>query len=226
METGKSGSVTGVHKIYRTVEGKILWAGVAMLVALVLLCVYFAFADREIAKTLVLACVAHTLGGRAAGIGLCIMGEFSVFWTIVYNFYLEILIVCFAYAIFILSINNYIKFKWVTRSTVKAMKNAARHKDKIEKYGWIGLFLFVMAPLPVTGPVMGAIIGYLLKVSVPRNFSAIFPGTLAAIIIWVLCFDFLEQHLHIIQYVIIGIIAVVLLSHSKQIVSGIKQFLK
>lgn len=210
-------------KISRTPEGRILWAGVGLSGTLILVILYYLVVDYKTAETLFLAFLAHTFGGRAAGIGLCIIGKFSVFWTIVYNFYLEVLIVCFAYAVFILSLNNYIKFRWVTRYTVKAMHNAATHKDKVEKYGWIGLFLFVMAPLPVTGPVMGSIIGYLLRMSVLRNFSAIFPGTLAAIVVWVLCFDFLEQHLHIIQYVIMGIIGIVILSHLKRIIAYIKK---
>jgi uncharacterized membrane protein len=205
------------HKIYRTPEGRILWAGIALTLVLVILTLYWALEDPDTAKTLLLAFGAHTFGGRAAGIGLCIISGFSLFWTVAYNFYLEILIVFYAYSVFILSINNYIRFKWVIRYTTKVMSQAAARKDKVERYGWIGIFLFVMAPLPMTGPVVGSIIGYLLKLNLVKNFSAVFLGTLTAIVLWVLCFDFLEAHLHIIQYVIIGIIGVVLLSYLKNI---------
>jgi uncharacterized membrane protein len=178
---------------------------------------WFAVIDSSKAGNLLLAFLAHIFGGRAAGIGLCFMAGFNLGWTLLYNFYLEILIVCLAYSVFVLSMSNHIKFKWVMYVAVAMKNKAEKHKDKIERYGWIGLFLFVMLPLPVTGPVTGSIMGYLLNIHVGRNFSAVFLGTFSAILSWVIFFDFLEQHVHVIQYVIMGIIFIVLLSHLKTI---------
>lgn len=204
-------------KLLQTTESKVFLAGVAMLAALLIIIGYLAVIDFEKSKALTLAFGAHTFGGRAAGIGLCIISGMNIFWTIVYNMYLEILIVCFTYSIFVLSLNNYIKFQWVETATVKMMEKADRHKDVIRKYGWIGIFLFVMIPLPVTGPVVGSTIGYLLKMSLFRNFTAVFLGTLAAIIGWAFGFDFLESHLHVIQYVIVGILLIVAISYMNTI---------
>lgn len=186
-------------------------------VSLMVLIAYFWVEDPTLAENMVLAFLAHIFGGRSAGIGLCFMAGFNLEWTVIYNFYLEILIVCLAYSVFKLSMSNQIKFKWVLTMSVALKKKAEKHKDKIEKYGWIGLFVFVMVPLPVTGPVTGSIMGYLLNIHVGRNFSAVFLGTLAAIVSWVIFFDFLEQHVHVIQYVLIAIIFIVVLSHVKTI---------
>ena len=204
-------------KIYRTSEGIILWIGVLLTMALMVIIVWFGVTDPPKAGNLLLAFLAHIFGGRAAGIGLCFMAGFNLGWTLLYNFYLEILIVCLAYSIFILSMSNHIKVIWLMNVSVAMKNKAEKHKDKIEKYGWIGLFVFVMVPLPVTGPVTGSIMGYLLNVLVGRNFSAVFLGTFAAIFSWVIFFDFLEQHVHVIQYVIMAIIFIVLLSHLKTI---------
>lgn len=207
------------NKLYQTSEGRVLISGIIMLLLLIAMLVYYAIHDLDMARTLALALVVHTFGGRAAGVGLCIVGGLNMSWSILYNFYLEILIVCFTYSMFVLSITNYIKFPWIITVTNNLMRSASKNKDKIQKYGWAGLFLFVMIPLPATGPVIGSIIGYLLRVKLSMNFSAVFLGTLSAIVMWVLCFDFLEQHLHIIQYVLIGIIVVVLFFHLKSIKS-------
>lgn len=207
----------GTSRVYQTSEGKVLIAGVFKLFLLVGVIVFYSVVDAERARTLSLAFVAHTFGGRAAGIGLCIMNELGLVWTIVYNFYLEILIVCFTYSTFVLSLNNYIKIQWVETLTNQLMHKADKHKDKISKYGWVGIFLFVMIPLPVTGPVVGSSIGYLMKMGVCRNLSAVLSGTLAAIVAWTLGFDFLEQHVHAIQYVLAGIILLVLLSYINKI---------
>ena len=83
--------------------------------------------------------------------------------------------------------------------------------------GWIGIFLFVMVPLPMTGPVSGTIIGYMIKIPVARNFLASGIGTLTAIVIWFFCFDFLEHRFKVIQYIFAGIILLVILSKYKSI---------
>jgi uncharacterized membrane protein len=207
------------EKLHHSPEGRVLIAGIFMAVFLVLLVIYFWFAEPVQAKTLSLAFLAHSFGGRAAGVGLCIMSGLHFFWNVVYNLYLEILIVCFTYSLFVFSLTHHIQFSWAITFTRNLMTKAAKHKDKIEKYGWIGLFLFVMIPLPVTGPVVGSIIGYLLKMKLWRNFSAVFLGTFTAIAVWVVCFEFLEKHLHMIQYFLVAIIVMVVVIHIKTIKS-------
>ena len=206
------------QKLFYTNEGKILLTGLLLSLLLLIVIGYFATIDIEIAKTLGLTFFVHSFGGRAAGIGLCIMNGFGPVVTIVYNFYLEALIVCFTYSIFVLTTNNYIKVIWVTNLMQRLAQKAVEQKDKVESYGWIGLFLFVMLPLPVTGPVMGSVIGYMLKVNLFKNFSATGSGTFSAIVVWFFCFDFLEQRFHVIQYVFAGIVILALLSHHKAII--------
>lgn len=208
---------TDKNKIYKTTEWWILCVGLLMCLLLVGAGLIFLESEPKIIKALSLAFAAHTFGGRAAGIGLCIMNGFNVFWTIGYNFYLEILIVCVTYSVSILAINNYIHFRAIKYYAIQLDRKARKHKGKIEKYGWFGLILFVMTPLPVTGPVVGSIVGYLLKFKLIKNFSASFLGTLAAIVIWTFFFDYLEQHLQIIRYIMLSIITVVLISYAGDI---------
>jgi uncharacterized membrane protein len=205
------------QKLFYTTEGRIFFTGLMLALLLLIIIGHFATIDIETAKTLTLTFFAHTFGGRAAGIGLCIMNGFGATATILYNFYLEVLIVCFTYSLFVLTTNNYIKVLWVTNFIERLAQKAEEQKDKVQAFGWIGLFLFVMLPLPVTGPVMGSVIGYMLKINLFKNFSATGSGTLAAIIVWFYCFDFLEQRFHMIQYVFAGIVILALLSHHKAI---------
>ncbi|MEA3547285.1 MAG: small multi-drug export protein [Thermodesulfobacteriota bacterium] len=209
--------MTKKRKLHKTAEGKIFLVANLMSLLLIGVIGYFAINNLELTKALGLVFIAHTLGGRAAGIGLCFVNEFSLFWTIFYNFYLEVVIVSWTYSLFVLSAHNYIQLRVVRFYSIKLERKARIHKDIIAKYGWFGVFLFVMTPLPVTGPVVGSIIGYLLKFRILSNFSATFLGTLAAIVVWTYFFDFLNQHLHIIQYVLIAIIVIVVLTYLKRI---------
>ena len=210
------------QKLFNTTEGRIFLTGLMLSLLLLITIGYFTYIDIGTAKTLTLAFFAHTFGGRAAGIGLCIMQGFGPAITIAYNFYLEVLIVCFAYSIFVLTTNNYIRVMWVANLIERLAQKAVEQKDKVQSFGWIGLFIFVMLPLPVTGPVMGSVIGYMIGINLFKNFSAIGSGTLSAIIVWFICFDFLEQRFHVIQYVFAAIVILALLSHRKAIIKFFK----
>ena len=194
-------------------ERSILRASIAMSILLIGVVIYYLVSDPGMSRTLVLVFVAHTFGGRAAGVGLCLMDELNPFFTIFYNLFLEVFIVCWTYSLFVLSINNYVKFRVVRLYALRLERKARKYKQKIANYGWPGIFIFVMLPLPATGPVIGSIVGYLLRLKVWYNLSAAFLGTFVAIIVWFIFFDFLEQNLHIIRYVFFGIIVVAALSY-------------
>jgi len=211
--------------IYKLTEWRILLAGILLSVLLIAAIGYYLITDPLLSRTLFLVFVAHTFGGRAAGIGLCIIDGLNPLVSILYNFYIEVLIVFFTYSLFVLSISNYIGFRILRLYALRLERKARKHKVKIANYGWIGLFIFVMLPLPATGPVMGSIIGYLTKMSYWRNFSSVFLGTFTAIVIWFVFFDFLEQHLNIIRFIFISIIAIVVLSYISTISLTIKKWL-
>lgn len=211
------------YVLRKTVEGKVLFIGIILGLVFISGLGYLFFIDVEHAKSLFYAFLAHSLGGRAAGIGICIDAGYSNFIAITYNFFLEILIVFFAYSMFVMSIKNYITLRSVKYAVLKVMRKAYKYESKIQKYGWFGLFAFVMLPLPVTGPVVGSLLGYLLKFKTIKNFSAVFLGTLVAISVWVVFFDYLNAQLHIIRYILIGIVVLVVVSYIKTIVVWIKK---
>lgn len=198
-------------------------AGRIMVCALLLFCIFlaiigYAFSiDFVLGRTLLGAFFAHLFGGRAAGVGLCIAFDMNIFETIFYNMFIEVLIVCFSYAFFLLSLNHYFNFKHLNKALKNAERNALKYRHVISRYGWIGIFMFVMIPLPVTGPVVGSIIAYFLDFNLKKNFTAVFSGTLVAIILWSFFFDFLSDHLTKIQGVMAVIMIVIVVYFSKHI---------
>ncbi len=214
------------HTLFHTAEGRLFILGTFLSLVLALSLGVYGVIDFETTKILFLVLITHMVGSRAAGIGLCILNGFNPFTTIAYNFFIEILIVCFTYSGFVLSTTNYLKIEWIKRFMDKLAAKAMEQKEKISSYGWIGIFLFVMAPLPVTGPVVGSIIGYMLRMGLFRNFSATALGTLTANIAWCYGFEFLEQRFHMIQYVFIAIVIIVMIPYLKQIKKFICEYKK
>ncbi|MCG8685737.1 MAG: small multi-drug export protein [Desulfobacterales bacterium] len=205
------------NNIFKSAEGRLLILGVLLAVAFIVLVLAYSLVNFSIAKVLVLVLLAHLVGSRAGGIGLCILNGFSPVTTIAYNFFIETLIVCFTYSGFVLSTTNYLKVEWIKRFMDRLAEKAMEKKDKIKRWGWIGIFSFVMAPLPVTGPVIGSIIGYMLKMKLFSNFTATALGTLTATVVWCYGFEFLEHRFHMIQYVFAAICVMIIIPYLKPI---------
>lgn len=68
------------------------------------------------------------------------------------------------------------------------LERARRRKGIVEKYGPLGLVLFVAIPLPVTGAWTGSLIAFILGIKFKYAFPAIALGVLiAGVIVTTLC---------------------------------------
>ena len=183
------------------IEVKILFVGLVLTALTGIYLLYLLFTDPGLYKVLSSTAVIHVMGGRGLGILTCLSAGISLFYTILYNFFLEVVIVLIAYGIVVLVMRNIIQPKLFDSAVRKAELTAQSQKTKIKKYGSIGLFLFVMFPFFMTGPVIGSIIGYLLNYRAINNFLIVFSGTLASIMIYALIgnniISFINQYIHI-----------------------------
>lgn len=90
---------------------------------------------------------------------------------------------------FLENVNRYlIKWRFYKKSAIYVAKRAKTGSaGKIQKFGFFGLVLFVMIPLPGTGIYAGSIASYLLKIEKKKAFFANAIGIFfSSIIIWAL----------------------------------------
>jgi uncharacterized membrane protein len=183
------------------IEVRILLLGLVLTALTGIYFLYLLFTDPGLYKVLSSTAIIHLMGGRALGIVTCLSAGISLFYTISYNFFLEIVIVLIAYGIVVLVMRNIIQPKLFDNAVRQAELTAQNQKTKVKKYGSFGLFLFVMFPFFMTGPVIGAIIGYLLNYRAVNNFLIVFSGTLVSIIIYTLIgnniINYINQYIHI-----------------------------
>lgn len=86
--------------------------------------------------------------------------------------------------LFITPIFNWMKKTKLFRPAVEKLEKKSMSKgDKIKKYEFLGLMLFVGIPLPGTGAWTGALIASLLGIKFKKAFWAIFFGLLIATVI-------------------------------------------
>jgi uncharacterized membrane protein len=175
-----------IHKRFDLIEVKILIIGLILLSLGGLFLAYLLFTDISLYRTFSSTAIIHLMGGRALGIATCLSAGLSLPHTIIYNFYIEVVIVLIAYGIVVLIMRNIIQPKLFHSAVRQAELTAQSQKTKIKKFGAIGLFIFVMFPFFMTGPLVGSIIGYLLNYKAINNFLIVFSGTLTSILIYAL----------------------------------------
>lgn len=85
---------------------------------------------------------------------------------------------------------TYLKKTNIFRKLVTKLTNKSLNKsENVQKYGYIGLFIFVAIPLPGTGVWSGSLIASLLNMRILHAFPAIVLGNLvASIAIMILSF--------------------------------------
>ena len=81
-------------------------------------------------------------------------------------------------------------FKWMRkvnktfeRIVCKMEEKANKHRDKVTKYGFWGLFILVAIPLPGTGAWTGALVAAMMEIRFKTALPAIFLGVLTAAVI-------------------------------------------
>lgn len=81
-------------------------------------------------------------------------------------------------------------FKWMRKVNKrfahivdKMEAKAAKHQDKVTKYGFWGLFILVAIPLPGTGAWTGALVAAMLEIRLKTAIPAIFLGVIGAALI-------------------------------------------
>ena len=85
--------------------------------------------------------------------------------------------------------NHFLKSKWYRKAAIYLSLRARRKTGAVvQKYGAIGLMIFVMIPLPFTGAYIGTIAAYIFKINYKKALLAINIGVLIAlsfiILVW------------------------------------------
>lgn len=170
----------------RTGEGRLLAAGLAAF-ALMLLAFgigWTLYPD----ETLILAGMAglNLLIGRAAGMSFGYAAGLDHAIVIPCNMIVESIQVVVVYPLFVLTWTHLIDSRrWSAMMT--SLRHAAEsRRSTIQRFGLAGLFVFVFTPFWMTGPVVGAIVGYLIGLRTRVTLATVLVSTYLAIALWAL----------------------------------------
>jgi uncharacterized membrane protein len=173
-------------------EGRVLLIGVALAFTYTAWLAVKLLVFPEQSQVLIGITATGIIFGRAAGMAFGYslgMGHSTVISICIVIETVQVLVF---YPLFVFSWRHLLILKWLKRIMERTHQAAERHKEKIQKYGVIGLFAFVWFPFWMTGPVVGSVIGFLLGLPVWLNMTVVLAGTYTAI----LCWAFFLRRLH------------------------------
>ena len=165
-------------------EGKIFLLGILLLFGYFMSIVSVYLFSVDDANKLVVMSVTNFFFGRAAGISYGFAVELSDGVIIFMNMMIEFIMVMIIYPLFVLSWSKSLNIEFLKNFFRAVETQKLKHKEFFDKYGKYGLFVFVWFPFWMTGPIVGAIIGFLIGIKHYTTMLIVLGGTSLAIVIW------------------------------------------
>ena len=201
--------------ICKTAEGVILLIGIGLAVLFTVWVLVGSPLAGEKGRVLAGMAVTEVMFGRAATMALGYSFGLSDKMVIVMSIILETILVLIFYPLFVFSWRHLLSFSWLDKSFGRVHRAAEAHKGKVQRYGIVGLFVFVWLPFWMTGPAVGCVIGYMLGLRAWVNMTAVLGGTYVAIFGWAFLLKrFHEQAASYSSYagVVVVILAVIIIA--------------
>ncbi len=165
-------------------EGRLLLIGVALaFIYTFWLGIKVLFSPEE-SQLLVGMTATELMFGRAAGMAFGYSLGLGHSTVIPICIIIETILVLIFYPLFVFSWRHLLVLNWLKNIFERIHKAAEIHKVKVQRYGIIGLFVFVWFPFWMTGPVVGCVIGFLLGLRAWLNITVVLGGTCVAIFGW------------------------------------------
>jgi uncharacterized membrane protein len=165
-------------------EGRLLLIGVAMAFIFTFWLTVRVLLSPEDSQVVIGMTAVELLFGRAASMAFGYHQGLKHSTVIPICIVIETILVFIFYPLFVFSWRHLLVINWLRNTFERTQRAAEVHKDKVQKYGVIGLFVFVWFPFWMTGPVVGSVIGFLLGMRVWLNMTVVLVGTCTAIFGW------------------------------------------
>jgi uncharacterized membrane protein len=172
------------QRLLRRPEGKILLAGVGVLLAYGTVVGLTRIWSQHMFYSLWTMTLTHVLGGRAAGMSWGYSHDLSAWVVITANMGIETFMTMLFYPLFVFSCRRLLVIGPLEAAMSRARAAAEAHHKTVVRFGVPGIFVFVWIPLPMTGPLVGSVIGFLIGLRPWVNVATVLAGTYMAVLCW------------------------------------------
>ena len=170
--------------LFKTTEGRILLLGIAIAFVGLVVMGLVAFWSPQSSRIIGAMTFSNIVFGRAVSMSIGYAAGYGHAIVIAVNIWVETVLVLLFYPVFVFSMRKLVEFPSLKRFLEHTQEAATYQRDKVRRYGIIGLFVFVWFPFWMTGPVIGSAIGYLLGFNSWLTVSVVLAGTYIAMGGW------------------------------------------
>ncbi len=185
------------HSLFKHKEGQILLFGLLLLGSYFILLLLCGIFYAEYFQELLSITVTNVIFGRMAGLSIGVASQMDTTFLVFFNFFIESIMVLILYPLFVFSWNKleFVSYPPLSRYLEHSRHNANRYQPLIQRYGIIGLILFVLTPFAMTGPVVGSFVGFLIGLRHRVTLAVVLSSTFIAIILWTYLIKNFEEQL-------------------------------
>ena len=172
--------------LFASTEGRMLGLGLA-LTGLMLLAFgvgWHLFPDHILPYAIMTGL--NLIIGREAGMSFGYASGFGHAQVVPLNIVIETIQVLVIYPLFVQSTRHLIMLRALEPFITRIQRAAESNGGVVQRFGIAGLFVFVFVPFWMTGPVVGAIIGFLIGLRPWVNLAVVLVSTYVAIGVWAL----------------------------------------
>lgn len=172
------------ERLFASAEGRLLAVGL-VLAGLLLLALgigWQLFPERIVSFAAMTGL--NLVIGRAAGMSFGYASGLGHAQVVPLNMLVETIQVLVVYPLFALSWRQLIRWPRLQPMLVHMHRAAESGGGAVRKFGILGLFVFVFVPFWMTGPVVGAVIGFLIGLRPWVNLAIVLSATYVAIGVW------------------------------------------
>ena len=172
------------RELFKTTEGRILLLGIAIALAGLIIMGLVAIWSPPTSEIIGAMSFSNLVFGTVVSMSIGYAAGYGHTLVIGVNMWMETVVVVLFYPVFVLSVRKLAVFPKLNRYLERTQAAAERHHDKVQRYGVIGLFVFVWIPFWMTGPVVGSVIGYMLGFPAWLTLLVVIAGTFMTLVVW------------------------------------------
>lgn len=181
------------EKLFTSIEGQLLAIGLALTVLMFVALGIAGHLYPDEALPYAAMTGLNLFIGRGAGMAYGYAHGYSHVQVVPFNILVETIQVLVVYPLFVLSTRQLIQLHTLKPFITRIQHAAESQRGWVRKFGIAGLFVFVFVPFWMTGPVVGAVIGFLIGLRPLVNITVVLVSTYIAIGIWALLLNELSD---------------------------------
>ncbi|MCL4694583.1 MAG: small multi-drug export protein [Candidatus Hydrogenedentes bacterium] len=105
----------------------------------------------------------------------------------------DIILLLLVYPLLVAGYRRAIEWRFVGPSIANIRASAEKHKHRIERFGALGLTLFVFFPAWSTGALVAGVVGYLVGMRTSVMFTSIIIGNFLSVAAWIWLIDWMRS---------------------------------